>query len=125
MMEAKDVARKATSGCSHIKPVTVTCPSCVESMMRDWEESIRSATKESLRDEWSEMSRSEAKALDEAKSLRVTVDRLRMVVTSLEQANAELHDRLQVAKKEVSEMRVQLHAEQAARQASRLQVVHE
>lgn len=125
MIDAKDMARKATAGCSHSVKVIVPCADCTERNLRDWEKAVRADEKNLLRDEWNRMKEVTDASEREVKAMRGTFDRLKLAVTSLEQTNARLRDQLKVANEEIAGMRAQLHAEQAVLQGRNMRVVSE
>lgn len=125
MIDAKDMARKATAGCSHSVKVIVPCADCTEANLRNWERAVRDDEKSMIRDEWNRMKGVTEASEREVKAMKVTLDRLKMVVTTLEQANSRLRDQLKAANEEISGMRAQLHAEQAVIQGRTMRVVSE
>lgn len=125
MIDAKDMTRKTIGGCAHSAKIIVPCADCTERNLRDWEKAVRSDEKNLMRDEWNRMREITDTSEREVKAMRVTLDRLKLVVTTLEQANARLRDQLKVANEEISGMRAQLHAEQAVVQGRTLRVVSE
>lgn len=115
MIDAKDMARKATSGCGHNQPIIVPCASCVEASMRQWEDAVRHDAKQTMRDEWSRMEVSVRVAEKRVNAAEATTERLKTAIASLERANETYRMQLKSAKAESDELRVSLNAEQSFR----------
>lgn len=125
MMNHKDVARKALTGCSHSQPLFVPRKDCTERNLQVWELDIRHNEKQSLRNEWLQIEKERDLAVSELKSVGVVCEKLKAAVKALEAANQTLRDSLKAAKATIADQRTQLHAEQAWRNTPRIPMAHE
>lgn len=120
MLEAKDVARKIASGCGHTATVVVPCSGCIETQMHGWASAIREETKREFRDQWNEVVDERDRARIEASSDRAKVDGMASAIDRLKAEVARLSGLLKEARQQVEDLKVQLHAEQAFKQAVKL-----
>jgi DNA repair exonuclease SbcCD ATPase subunit len=125
VIDAKDMARKAASGCGHNQPIVVPCAGCIEASMRQWEEAVRHDTKQSMRDEMNRMKEAKEEAeLKAAKTIDVN-NQLSKHIGELNKSNIELRTRLRDALMQVDELNVQLAAELTMSHRPSMPMVHE
>lgn len=117
MIDAR-IAQKITTACSHSVPVPLMpCPECVHRHLVSWEDRIRKDTRDLLADEVKQEIEGAAKIKSKFADMQKSIERLSGLVTRLESDKSTLQSELNDAKGELANMRIQLHAVQAAKAA--------
>jgi hypothetical protein len=123
MLDAKDVARKIVSGCGHTATVVVPCAGCIEGQMHAWEASVRDNAKAEFREEWARLTTEAAKDREAAARVATKNEELHALNVRLREVNARGFEELKAARREIDNLKAQLHAEQAMKQTVKLSKV--
>lgn len=116
MIEAKDVAKKVTSGCAHSTPILVPCSSCVETAIKGFEGGLRDTIKAQFREEWGAMDAELRKLSDTVKEMTSKAAQARGAIARLESEKKLLGEQLKSARKELGDLKLCLDTERVSKQ---------
>lgn len=122
---SKRIAGRVTGACGHTVPVLVPCIECVEKQLDSWEQRIRDEAMKALTDDMKNGRADVIRWKAELDRIKRDDEALVLKVADLKKSNEDLRGRLISAKREIDDMRAQLHATQAVVQGSQLRMVKE